>query len=629
MVVENFPNFIEWLLPNFRDSMGAGLEFIVICALIMLAGLFFGYIICAIRHGPSEGFYVLAKEVLDGIPDILQTSPRRTFAIAKLTIQESVRRRVLLAVFGIFAVSLLVGGWYLDVKSDHPDRLYIAFVIGGTQYLALALVLLLSAFSLPKDIKDKTIFTVVTKPVRASEIVMGRMIGFATIGTVVLLVLGFVSYFFVVRGVTHRHTISATDIVAESPDSNEDPSLVTEGEATKQSGRTSTKHYHTHVVTVDEDGHAHTDVTMGHSHAVTVDGEGEDTQYRVGQPEGVLQARVPVYASRLSFLDRQGNPSAEGINVGEEWTYRSYIAGGTLAAAIWRFEGVHPSMFDTEDLPIELNLRVYRSHKGEINRRILGELVIKHPTKTIESTPIVFRSYEYTTQKLFIKRKLEARRIVIDELTQAETVEIDTVDLYEELMDENGNFELVIQCAEPAQYFGMARADAYLRAKDSLFAANFAKGFLSLWLQMLVVTCFGVMFSTFLSSAISLMATVSVIFMGFNSATIQELAKVDVVGGGPIESFLRLITQKNMMVRFEDSVAITTMKVIDRITMFCVERATYTVPRFNEFNTSSYLAYGFNINSNLLSTHVVTGIAFFFCLTVVSYFLLKTREIAA
>jgi hypothetical protein len=47
--------------------------------------------------------------------------------------------------------------------------------------------LLISAFSLPTDFKSKTIYTVVTKPVRAGDIVLGRIVGFTIVGTLMLL----------------------------------------------------------------------------------------------------------------------------------------------------------------------------------------------------------------------------------------------------------------------------------------------------------------------------------------------------------------------------------------------------------------------------------------------------------
>ena len=83
------------------------------------------------------------------------------------------------SVFAVFILILLFAGWFLDPGSLDPARLYLGFVLTTTSYLVLLLVLFFSAFSLPADIKNRTLHTVVTKPVRASEIVLGRILGFA------------------------------------------------------------------------------------------------------------------------------------------------------------------------------------------------------------------------------------------------------------------------------------------------------------------------------------------------------------------------------------------------------------------------------------------------------------------
>ena len=53
-----------------------------------------------------------------------------------------------------------------------------------------------------------------------------------------------------------------------------------------------------------------------------------------------------------------------------------------------------------------------------------------------------------------------------------------------ELVSEDGRLEVGLQCLERQQYFGMAQADVYFRARDASFPANFVKGYLGLWLQM-------------------------------------------------------------------------------------------------------------------------------------------------
>ncbi len=52
------------------------------------------------------------------------------------------------------------------------------------------MVTLLTRLSLPTDIQQQTIYTVVSKPVRRIELIWGRMLGFMTIVTFLVLVFG-------------------------------------------------------------------------------------------------------------------------------------------------------------------------------------------------------------------------------------------------------------------------------------------------------------------------------------------------------------------------------------------------------------------------------------------------------
>ena len=147
----------------------------------------------------------------NAVIDIAGISPRRVWALARLAVQESIRRRVIV-VFAVFILILLFAGWYLDRESIDPARLYLDFVLTATAYLVLLLALFLSSMSLPADFKSHTIYTVVTKPVRASEVVLGRIVGFTAITTFLLIVMGAISYVFVQRGLAHTHQLSSADL---------------------------------------------------------------------------------------------------------------------------------------------------------------------------------------------------------------------------------------------------------------------------------------------------------------------------------------------------------------------------------------------------------------------------------
>lgn len=111
MVVEDFVIYSQWLSSGIVQF-----GFIVLTAILL--GVFAGYLIAAFRHGPFEAFYVVAQVVGQAVPDFLFTSPRRTIAIARLAIKESLRRKVILVTFGIFAASLLFGGWFMNTGGE-------------------------------------------------------------------------------------------------------------------------------------------------------------------------------------------------------------------------------------------------------------------------------------------------------------------------------------------------------------------------------------------------------------------------------------------------------------------------------------------------------------------------------
>ncbi len=134
--------------------------------------------------GPSQ----VLVHIFGGIGDLFGTSPRRCWAVTQLTFREAVRRKTLL-VFAVFAVLFLFAGWFLSDVTADPDlqvKNYVSFVLRTISWLILPVALLLSCWGLPEDIKARSLHTVVTKPVRRHEIVIGRILGYTAIGALIL-----------------------------------------------------------------------------------------------------------------------------------------------------------------------------------------------------------------------------------------------------------------------------------------------------------------------------------------------------------------------------------------------------------------------------------------------------------
>lgn len=595
--------FTQWFLYGSETQWGALWWFLLVAIGLSIAALLLGYLLAAVRHGPMVAGDMTYRVVLTGLREMFILSPRRVWALARLAIQESVRRRVWVA-FLVFVVLLLFAGWFLDTESREPVKLYLSFVLTTTMFLVLALSLFLSVFSLPNDIKNKTIYTVVTKPVRSGEIVLGRILGFTVIGSVLLAAMGVTSYFFVVRGLNHTHEITAFDLREIT---GEDGLLGREGE-------TSRSLHHRHQVVIDTEGNATVHANLGHYHDVIIeeDSRGE-TVYQLSSPKGMFRARVPVYG-KLRFRDRTGKDVARGINVGNEWAYRSYIEGGTPAAAIWSFNNIRAADFP-DGLPLELNIRVFRSHKGNIEEGILGSLVVRNPDTGRASDLHTFRAKEFYIDTQPIPR----------ELTDSDGK---PVDLFDDLITPDGRVEIWLQCLNHAQYFGAAQADCYLRAQENWFELNFFKGYLSIWVQMVLVICFGVLFSTFLSGPVAMVATIGAIVMGFFTQFVFDLAVGEVQGGGPIESLIRLVTQKNVSIDLEPGIGTAVAQTIDAVMLFFMNAAAHLLPNYSRYSNVDWVAYGFDIPLGVVMQNLVACLAYLLAVFVAGYFFLRIREVA-
>lgn len=597
---EQMWGYFEWLFFNFGLLQG-----VLVAVALAALGFIACYLVSMARYGPGEGFYHVTRVIYELLArDLPGTSWHRIYALSRLAFQEAIRRRVLV-VMAVFIVGILFAGWFLDPGSDNVAGLYISFVMTGTSYLILLLGLFLSCFSLPADVKNKTIQTITTKPVRSTEIVLGRIFGFTAVGTVLLAGMAFLSYQFVTRGVTHQHEVK--DVASDG----------LSGTSTYDA-----KHQHTFELLQLADGSlgGTTDEVKGHRHEVLVSEVDGKRVITLDPPEGLLGARIPVFGS-LQITDRSGN-IGEGLNVGYESEYQKYIEGNSLMSAIWTFDNVRPSRFDGGDaLPLELSLQAFRTFKGDIVTGVQGEIILKNPNGRVESERRGFIVKEFAVDHIEIPRKLSGSR-------DGQPVE---VDIFDDLVSEDGQLQVVVRCTDGGQYFGMAQPDLYLRAGDSTFGWNMFKGFLGIWMQMVLVICLGVMFSTFLSGPVAMVATMTCLMLGFFGNLALDVATGDMPGGGPIESLIRMPLQTGAMVDLDlgNKVLETVIKGADQGIMYTLVSVFQAIPRFGQFNTADFVAYGFNISGGLVARHLTMTLAYFVLTSLIAYFFLKTRELAA
>jgi len=254
-------------------------------------------------------------------------------------------------------------------------------------------------------------------------------------------------------------------------------------------------------------------------------------------------------------------------------------------------------------IPIEMSFNVYRTTKGRIGEPVYAELLVTNPRTGTEYQEI-FPIREYYT----IKRSIPSSRIV----------------------GSAGNLKIEIRCLSSTQYLGMAQSDLFLLSSSGDFGTNFMKGLFGVWLQAMVLTAIGVFAGTFLSWPVALLTTIFFFIAGQVAFTfLLDFTRQSLVGGGPFESLIRLLTHDNQMSDLNPTIAVVTAKTFDSIVMPVMSRLVYVVPNFAALDVSNIVADGFAVSWLLLASNLLLAIAYALPFSIAGYFILKNREVAA
>jgi len=101
------------------------------------------------------------------------------FALSGLTVRESVRKKIFL-ILAVFTFAML--GATLMLPSLRPeDRVPLiqTWAQRGITFFGVLLAVFLAGVSLPEDIEERKIFTLLTKPMSRWQLLAGRFWGFA------------------------------------------------------------------------------------------------------------------------------------------------------------------------------------------------------------------------------------------------------------------------------------------------------------------------------------------------------------------------------------------------------------------------------------------------------------------
>lgn len=296
-----------------------------------------GLLVSLFRHGPTTAARHFVDLLADTGRDWVSTSPRRVWALAVLAVRESIRNRIVVAL-AVFAAVLMFAGWFLT-GGDDPAKLYIESIFKWTAVLVALVALLVAVFSLPNDIKHRTIYTVVTKPVRPHEILLGRVIGFSLVAAGLLTIMAGCGYVFINRMLDHQHAVDAEAFVElELPPAEgkfDENTLV-------ETGRLSTSGDHHHRFSLTAAGLGVAETAAGHWHLVTKDVTPRVAAARIdpGDAARVLvrfsEPMDPVAAAKAEHFQASGGPAVRSASVSTDNRTVTLVLDGPARVGVTR-----------------------------------------------------------------------------------------------------------------------------------------------------------------------------------------------------------------------------------------------------------------------------------------------------
>jgi hypothetical protein len=255
-------------------------------------------------------------------------------------------------------------------------------------------------------------------------------------------------------------------------------------------------------------------------------------------------------------------------------------------------------------IPIEMTFNVYRTTKGKLGEPVYASIKATNPYDPGGAYTDIFPIREYYTNKLTLPSSL--------------------------LVGSQGALVIEIQCISPTQYLGMAEGDLFILTHQGSFRANYLKGLFGIWLQALVLTAIGVFAGTFLSWPVALLTAFAFFVAGQVAfSVLRDIATNSLIGGGPFESLIRLLSHENQMSELAPTLAVVTAKTFDALVMPILSRLIYVVPNFSALDVSNTVADGFAVSGGMLLVNLLVSLGYVLPFSVAGYFILKHRELAA
>lgn len=554
----------------------------------------------------AGGFFALLGLGQPFVRDLFKLRFRRIYAIAKLSVKEAIRNRLFVVFLLFMAIFLFPVKWFLpNNKPEDEIRLTLDVTAFASTLLLLVPAVIISAFRIPDDIKQQTIYTIVTKPVERFEIVLGRFLGFGTLISIALGLMTFVGWVYITFGTTFD---------AKAVEESQRARVPLRGKIDFKSKK--------------ED---YTGVNVGR--------EFEYRKYIAGSP----------LTSERALWNFDGVPAnladASRTDVPCEFTFDIFrLTKGEENRGVDVNVRIVTWQCGQEPPPADVRDGIWRwtdaNKKADYDRK-RAEIDEKLRKKEIGG-PNAPPSLAYA------KPGTEAWKFAEELAEEFGFFEVGSVEVYDyhpaTISIPTGLFRnaragtpkageprvaVYVKCLSGGQMLGMAQGDLYLMEGEKSFSENYFKNAFGLFCRALILVGIAVTLSTYLSGVIALLATIFLYISAYFSDHLRDVATGQSTGGGPFESLTRLLSASTPTAQLEQTATKTTIDIGDRFYAWVFRRYENIVPNIDAFTWTNYLKEGFNINAEYLAVNAIILFGYLLPWALLSYYLIRNREVAA
>ncbi|HJZ53667.1 MAG TPA: ABC transporter permease, partial [Gemmataceae bacterium] len=535
--------------------------------------------------------------------DLMKLRWRRIWALSKIGFKEAVRSRLLWVFLIVLLPFLVPVNWFIPIKPSDELRTMVAVTSIVLMILVLFPAVLLASFSIPNDIKNQTIHTVVTKPVERFEIVLGRFFGYTFLMSLVLAGLTLVSLVL----------INATKIDEKAEEETAKARIPIRGRLEFKSRK------------AEFEG---TNVGREFDYRRYIAGHEKSPQRAIWHyaevPSAMTSApddRIPVEFTFDVFRMTKGEEN-RGVIVNFRFVTHNCPQLPPLDdSGIWRWgprQGETPADAELRRQQYEAEAATGVNPKGakpgtaeweKANRLAEKYGIFEIPSKEV---------YDYQVGGVEIPAGL---------FRNAQQGDPGTETGKDGKPRQRARLSIYVKCESGGQLLGMAEPDLYLLEGNLPFSLNFVKGAVGLWCRLCIVIGLAVACSTYLSGVLSLLCTLTIFLIGYFTDHLNDLAYGRNIGGGPAESAFRLVRTEQPTAQLPTS-GTGVLQLFDKGWAWVVRRIQNVIPDVESFTWTNFVSEGFNINAEYLILNLLVTVGYLLPWAILAYYLMKSREIA-